>query len=56
MEEKYYLKELFDESDMKSAVCPVYSEKDFVIKYKAVELYRRAACEIVKKGILVSGY
>ena len=36
---------------MKSAVNPVYSEKDVVIRYKGVELYWRAAGEIVKKGI-----
>jgi len=36
---------------MKSAVNPVYTEKDVVIRYKGVELYWRAAGGIVKKGI-----
>jgi len=29
----------------------VYTEEDVVIRYKGVELYWRAAGEIVKKGI-----
>jgi len=50
---KVYLKDLFDESDMKSAVSPVYSEKGVVIRYKAVELYWRAVGGIVKFVLVI---